>query len=827
MGKSPKKGRKPAGRSKTSAGKRIVPSIAPSPALKDENDRLTTATILVEGQSSALERSVLRWTVRSLALIGSIGIILMGFFTERHWGSEEPTLFNIPFTYVHEGKLALPVYGYWYRASYDQLFVHPPTHYWEVGWLMKLGVPLYYAEATPVVLLSILILILIVTSRFSLILQLGLAAGVAFGMGFVAVTGSGDYSFHLRPDAHLAVALLAGLIALQASRIQNWENKRLFLGSFLVTYASTIHYPALFAWVGIVVFVFLAFRDLPWRQSCFKVLLMVVGGSLAGVPYLVVHLIPNLAYLQQYSSYISFEHIRDTIVQNASYYRGILQSLNEWGFPGLVYAWPLKEALRFSVPPFIVAVFLLFWSKQTRAMALGVLPFATFLFAISSRKMASYYDLECMLLLVGVWVWAAAGWMKLAAFLPGRSQILAAPLFALVATGLMFGCTPEMANVRLRPQHHEFPLLRTLSKEIMGPHATVASIHPLWYFSGAERWFDLTNDLLSNPATMDPHIYWSRFDAVAMPHTTSLHTNTGVDEASLYADGILRFRGFMGSRIAPEHRWVWLSPRVGQPVDGFVWRDGTLQRFRQAPEGEYAVVSAVTSDEEGMLKALSPIQYWDSDMPKLASEQHPRSLLFMLLSEQQLDSHAGIFSEGKPLEVIRGSLQTVDPNSFSGPSPKSDQVEIVRSYAELLPSLATAVPGASRISLQFRTFGSGVETAQAGSDGYRISTKEAGWGVLAMAEIPKTMEGHYYKVSLDMEMKAGGAAIQVFSGVELKPVATVYQEIPLKHTSKSFVFQAPQREPLRVSVEAWNPNKVAPVDVTVRNATIQEVQLAR
>jgi hypothetical protein len=334
----------------------------------------------------------------------------------------------------------------------------------------------------------------------------------------------------------------------------------------------------------------------------------------------------------------------------------------------------------------------------------------------------------------------------------------------------------------------------------------VASIHPLWYFSGAERWFDLTNDLYikpdTNPATMDPRAYWSRFEAIAMPHTTSFTTNTGANEASLYATGILRLRGFMGSRIAPEHRWVWMSPNSEHPLDGFVWTDGKLQRFRQNAEGKFLVVSAVTSDEQAMLKALAPIQYWESDMPKRPGEQRPRSLLIMLLSEQSFDSQAGIFGEEQPLEVIRGTLQTVDPKSFSG-------------------------PGSSRFPLTFRSAVHGVDVAQAGSDGYRISFGTAQWGVLALAEIPKPVQGHRYQVSLDMEMAKGGTTIQVLSGPTMIPVLTVYQETTVKHAAKSFVFQAAGADPLRIAIGAWNPNAVAPVDVTVRNATIQEVQLAR
>jgi len=827
MGKSAKQRKKAAARHKNFAGKKNAPAIAQAPVDPPDVKEFSPATILVEDHGLVLERRAAQWTARAVALIGSISILLMGYFTQRHWSSEEPTLWNIVFTYLQDHRLALPAYGFWYQACLDWLFIHPPTHYVEIAWLMKAGIPLYYAQATPLIFFSILCLFLIVTSRFPANLQLGLATGVVFGMGWLAVTGGTDFSFHLRPDAHMAWALLAGLIALQASRVQNWENKRLFLGAFLMMYACTVHYPALFAWTGIVVFVFFAFRELPWRQSLRKVLLMAVAGGLTGIPYLFFFLLPNVPYLQQYSHYLSFAQVRQTITDNAPFYKGIYLSLESSSFFRMVYAWPLKEVARFSVPPFIVGVFLLLWNKQTRAIALGALPFTVFLFAISSRKFSPYYDLDCMLMLIGVWVWVATGWMKLGSFLTGRWRILAAPLFGLLVTGLLIGCTPEMANIRLKKQQHDYTMLRKLSKELMGPNALVAAFHPLWYDSGATKWFDLTNDLLMHPATVDPHVYWSRFDAVAMHHGTSWQPQSGVNEASLYVNGILRFRAFMGSNVSPEKRWIWMSPRAGDPVDGFVWRGGQLQRFHQATEGQYAIVSAVTTDEPGMLKTLSPIQYWDQDVPKAPGEQHQRELLFMLVSEQQFDSHPGIFTEGKPIEVIHGNLQTVDPNSFPEPSLPGDHIETMRSYPEMLPYLATAAPGSSRVPLQFREVIDGVLTKQAGSDAFRLRLDSARWGGMAIADIPKPIPGHYYQIDIDLEMKKGGARMQVLTDPQRVPLVTVDQEVPLKHASRSFVFQAAGSDPLKMSLDAWNSYAEGPFDVTVSKATIQEVVLSR
>ena len=228
-----------------------------------------------------------------------------------------------------------------------------------------------------------------------------------------------------------------------------------------------------------------------------------------------------------------------------------------------------------------------------------------------------------------------------------------------------------------------------------------------------------------------------------------------------------------------------------------------------------------------MLKALSPIQYWDQDVPKAPGEQHQRELLFMLVSEQQFDSHSGIFTEGKPIEVIRGNLQTVDPNSFPEPSLPSDHIETMRSYPEMLPYLATGASGSSPFPLQFREVVDGVLTKQPGSDAFRLRLNPAQWGGLAIADIPKTIPGHYYQVNIDLEMKKGGARMQVLTDPQNVPLVTVDQEVTLKHAPRSFVFQAAGSDPLKVSIDAWNTYVAGPFDVTVSRATIQEVVLSR
>jgi hypothetical protein len=64
-------------------------------------------------------------------------------------GHRRTHLYNIPYAYVHEGKLAFPIYGFGSPASFDRLFVHPPTHYAEVSLLMKAGIPVTTRKPSP------------------------------------------------------------------------------------------------------------------------------------------------------------------------------------------------------------------------------------------------------------------------------------------------------------------------------------------------------------------------------------------------------------------------------------------------------------------------------------------------------------------------------------------------------------------------------------------------------------------------------------------------------------------------------------------------------
>lgn len=206
------------------------------------------------------------WAVVMLMLFGIVSVAAMAFLSERTWGSEEPTLFNAPYTFEHYGAISFPVYGYNSPPSFHRLFVHPPTHYLIVGLLMKAGLGLYYAEAVPPVVFAILCMVLIWKARFPAHVTLGWMAGFISGMGWLASVEASDYSFHLRPDTHMALACLAGLLALEGARARHWDGRWLMSGALLLVYASTVHYSGLCGWLGITVYTILAWKDLSGRE---------------------------------------------------------------------------------------------------------------------------------------------------------------------------------------------------------------------------------------------------------------------------------------------------------------------------------------------------------------------------------------------------------------------------------------------------------------------------------------------------------------------------------------------------------------------------------
>jgi hypothetical protein len=762
-----------------------------------------------------------------LTVVGAAFFVVMGFFTTRQWGGEERTLYNIPYTYLREGRLAFPAYGY---KSFDRLFVHPPTHYLEIAYLMKLGLPLYYAEAVPTAVWAICCLVLIATARFSPEVKLGLLAGLIAAGGWVATLGASDFSFDLRPDSHLAFALLAGFLAFTAAQAQGWDYKRLFIGAFLVVYGSTVHYPAWGAWTGIAGFLSLAYRELPWRAFFKRLLLISLAGSIAGIPYLLGNIIPNFGYIKQFSFQVSLPRMLDTIRQNFPLYRGVATETDYalFRFPHLFYAWPLKEGFALAIPPFLVAVAFLIWHRQTRALAVACLPFSVFLFAILARKLFSYLYLESILAIMGPWLLISCLWTRATARIPVPYRRASPPIFAVAILLTFWFATPELTRAQLKYQRHEFGFIRARAKEVMGPNAIVGGIHPLWYFGGGSRFLDVSGDLLVN-LTPDLPTYLSRFDAIGVFNMASYGTSTGITEASLYVSGLLHLRGFMESRLQPASRWVWFSPRTDQPVMGFVWKNETLLRFRQASDGQALLTALVVSgDVDPFVHALAPLQYWALDLPKVAGDLRPRYVLVMLLEKERYIHGSAMLSKGKPLDVIYGNLESLNAESLPY-ADDLDPVAISRTYPELLAAIATPAPGGLRKALTLRPEGQTKYGWVPGrSDWNSLELASTVMDRLAEADLPELESGKFYRLRFEADSEAGGLSTLLLRQSTIPTVdQAFYREVPLRHSGENFVFQYSGSARLQLVLAANNVFRKGPVRLKISDPILEQVILPR
>lgn len=778
--------------------------------------------------SDDLERRVQFWTAVMLMLFGIVAVAAIAFLQERIWGSEEPTLLNAPYTFEHFGQISFPVYGYNFEPSFHRLFVHPPTHYMIVGLLMRVGIGLYYAEAIPPVVFTIICMVLILQAKFPPYVTLGWMIGLISGMGWLASVGSSDFSFHLRPDTHMALACLAGLLVLEGARARHWDSRWLFCGALLLVYGSTVHYSGLFGWLGISVYMFLAWRALSWRRLLKPFGAILAGCALVGVPFLYFHVVRNWPYLLPWFTYAEPKgHWVNTIRANYGLYQGVARLLAGNPLRNLIYAFPLNAVFARSFPPFVFAAVMLSVPKSTRAVAIASLPTPLFLFFIFSRKLASYLYLEALLFLVGMWLLIAWLWMSVSPRFLDKWKIFSAPMLAILFAAAFATTTPALKGLKwdLEPRWNELSLTRAAAKEVVGSHALTASMHPYWYFSGGSTWYDLTGDLFVHLPTEDLKSFWSRFDAIAVGGPEPWGTQTGWTEAALYQQGILRLRGFENLRAGNWARWVWLTGRNSHPVTGFFWKDTKFLKFVESNGGDYTLVSVALpysySEIISFVRKLGALEYWPLDLPRKSGDA---GWVLVLLFDS--GSYHGLPEGQTPLEMIHGRAQPVEIKSMlKAFNEKQDQIEFEESYPELLRHFAkeTGKPG---VQLDWRSI-----DPQAGSSsptgGLTLSAKSIGTSALAVSEARSLEPDAWYKANLDFKLDTGSVMISLLQ--EGTPaLVTLPRAVPQAFTPESFVFRAPPgpaKTYLMISANGGTTPK--PVRFAVKTAVLEQVELTR
>src|SRR5262249_29332651 len=159
-----------------------------------------------------------------------------------------------------------------------------PTHYFITALLMKAGLTLFKASATPLFVLTIVSALLMYWGGFSFATAMALLLGLFLG-AFIW----GEF-YTIRPDLIVSFSWFAGLIALQAAKNNDWSEWRLFLGSALSVLSACMHYWGIAALFGIAWFgVALIYKRWSSPRALIRPIAAMAAGSLVvGVPYLLL-----------------------------------------------------------------------------------------------------------------------------------------------------------------------------------------------------------------------------------------------------------------------------------------------------------------------------------------------------------------------------------------------------------------------------------------------------------------------------------------------------------------------------------------------------------
>ncbi len=582
----------------------------------------------------------------------SVLLILSAFFTIRRGSIDEIGLFNPSYMFVHYGGMSYPVYGY-----FQSMIVHPPVHYLLIGILMRLGMTLYYAQATPTLLMALLCVWLIVRGPFTAPVKIGLMYGLWVSMAVFVPFG---YEFFgMRPEGHLGAAWLAGLVLLESGRLRNWNPKELFAGTLVLAYACSLHYYAAPAGLGVVVYGVWALASL--RRRAWKPLLaMACGGLLYAGPLAEMFLLPHLPSILAFiKSTQSGGGIRDVLQVHLDQYA-------YWAKYKVGNFW-LQIPDSLGIPLVLLSTPVLLTLRTARGIALAALPLELFLLLFAQHKHPYYFIHEVALCGAAV----MAGSLTLADLLIKKVVFPAARAALWSAFGVLIAISFWNLHtwhrdlvISLVPQVHESEIARASGRAIIGPDAKVASRIGPWFSSGGRYWHDPTLDLDDGPdetfSDADLREYFSHFDAVVECTHMSSATRNKLHASLLtwYLSGILQLRGFYFGQHNPDLTNLFFQVKNPAPVAGFALSDDRLFRFDPASSGDHEFTTLVCSLEEANQRFLYRPLTAVMPLPQSSSSAGPQALVAFL--SKRNDPRAIGIPGSRVVQQIPGKLVPLD-----------------------------------------------------------------------------------------------------------------------------------------------------------------------
>ena len=270
------------------------------------------------------------------------------------------------------------------------MVVHPPAYFWVAGVLMSLGLPYFTSLAINVLVGAAVAIIAIVLSGVAPLSK------VAFITAIYVTNFQFVDLFLARPELAITVWWLAGLFILDDARTRNCSGMLLALGSFVTTYACSLHYHA---WPGVIaigVYVLACATDLGPRRALPKLAWVSAGLAAYLIPYAIYFLIP------QWTAIVTMIHAVDATESVGP--KGVLAAFSKHVHDYSRYKEHVFMAaetsplcyifypfLALGIPSALVALPILLWKRDTRIFGLASAPLLLSMLFVVSRKFEDLY----------------------------------------------------------------------------------------------------------------------------------------------------------------------------------------------------------------------------------------------------------------------------------------------------------------------------------------------------------------------------------------------------------------------------------------------------
>jgi len=586
-----------------------------------------------------------RLTTYLVAVTMLLVAVIWSFFMERRIFYDDYTLFNPAYIAANYGLISYPAH-----TQYYWMVVHPPTQYLMMAALIKIGFSSPYAEAIPPFVLIVIAVVLVLTGKFSDEVKVSLFFGLIAGslLPWVAVIRGLDQGFSIglgatRPDLDVAFAFFAGLIGLESGRLDNWDPKKLFLGSLLLTYASVLHYSAMIAWTGICPYMFWVAREnregllFSFKGTGRKAVLAILSGALlVGIPYMLMWFIPNFHHIIDWINQPGQEPFGGVAAAVRAHIRNYTSMYSFFDGVSRLIFFPVG----FEIPIVLFSTPVLFCRRDTRGIAVSSLPCLLFLLLLIQRKIQlgfGYFYPELILCATAfaLLVFLSAKSIFESIRLPRNLHALVTPVLAVVLMILLFSGSGWIygVDVSISPRLDEMAIARAAGKEILGPKAIVGEEIGENYIYGEAYWYMINPYVLWDKiGNLNLTQFFSKSDAISLDSWGNDVTANEYNEsiASWYANRVLNVRGFyFSTRHSPVLDYLLLSVSL-YPVIGFgLLGNWTVMRFNQQIAGDYMFVAADCSAADfpllqptGLTKAILT----DLGVPALFSNAYPLPL---------------------------------------------------------------------------------------------------------------------------------------------------------------------------------------------------------